>query len=260
VEQSDWLSNSELCSPMFLLFAYLGCGRDMENIDELFSAHAKASVMACEKFLSPTDISEWQDDATKICEACNLPLPPTQAATIWRDLGHTKALLSVGVVDNKPVLAVMLHLDDAAPNEDFEHSWKIFWRMSNLCQFAPFFCMVTDRGLENGLYLQLPHEEDTEADSSNDAWSEILGYLLPDELELARRIAQTGIQAPDDAGVEIVLANGDMVSATLVWRGARVAWLFTPDEETVRHLTADGWKIFVGEAFPRQKDIERSEQ
>ncbi|MBP3752113.1 MAG: DUF1998 domain-containing protein [Pyramidobacter sp.] len=258
VDQHDWLTNSELSSPMFLLLAYLGGGRDIEKIGELFSAHANAAVMAYEKGFSPEHIPAWQVAATESCEACNLALPAAQTAAVCTDIAHIKALLSVGLVDSTPVPAVVLYLNDSNESEDFERSWKIFWRMSNLCQFLPFFCMVTKRGLENGLYLQLPQVEEVEADAANDAWSKIFKYLLPDELELARGISQTGVRAPDDVGVEIVLPDGRMVSVTLVWKEERVAWLFAQDEETERHLCADGWKVFVGESFPGKKDFERS--
>ena len=258
-EREDWLTEAELSSPMLLLHAYLGGGRDVENVGGLFAAHAKATVMAC-KALLPQGTAAWQRDAAKICAACNADLPNAQLACRYDDGGYMQALISVEKREDGLEPAILLRLDDAIEATDFESSWKRFWRLTNLCQFAPLFCMVSERGLKDGVYAALPAAEEPEASEISSGWEEIFDYLLPEELELAHLMAQTGLRAPDDAGVEIAFSGGGIAAATLVWRASRVAWFFMPDEEASRRFAAEGWNVFVGDNFPSDLDCERSGQ
>jgi hypothetical protein len=244
---------------MLLLHAYLGGGRGVENTEELFQAHARASIVAC-KGLFSSEVKTWREEAERICEACNASLPEAQIACDYKAHEHLKALLSLSSDGSDYDTSALLLIDDTAEGGVAERSWKLFWRMANLCQFAPHFCMVAKRGLDEGLYAQLPREEEFETVETNARWNEIFDYLLPDELELARQMAQSGLPAPDDAGVEIAFADGGIAAATLVWREARVAWFFAPDEEATRLFAEDGWKTFTGTAFPSEKDLERSGQ
>lgn len=127
--------------------------------------------------------------------------------------------------------SLLLCLDDSASaKDDFKESWRVFWSLSNLFQFAGHFAGVARSGLKSGTYdalLSVAPQTSSAMPSVSSAWQEVLE--LTEFPEAAAVLAAAGCPAPE-VGVDW-RDNSGMVACELewVWRDEKIAFISSHD-------------------------------
>lgn len=246
-----------------LLMRYL----EIESAEEIFAAQARAyslSLLEPTKAANTLAFLEWHEMVAKVATETNLSdddfVQPGTFFGKWTPR-NSNAHLSIyaGVLANEmqsnrnaPV-SVCAILDDRTDSrtEKYENEWNGFWQFFNIMQFAERFVAVSTTGLEQMAYSALPvcqgsvqYVDESPADV-NDSWGSIRELLFDDEaIEIATKLHNLGIPAPDEVGYEITDATGEVIATIeLAWTVQKVGFMTVEQSQDKEKLDVNGWKM-----------------
>lgn len=250
-----------------LLMAYLS----MPNAEQLFRTHAYAYALSLlEPALMKNSLaySKWSEITEKIKEQTHFTksdfaFPGTAFGTWIPKSNDAHLAVYAGILPKQlkaggPVTVCAVLDDDKARRSDrYESEWNGTWQFANIMQFGKEFIVVAQTGLDQAVYLSLPHEtqelELEKATSSeksqidNAAWANIMELLFDEETKaFAQSASEAGIPAPEEEniGYDVDGADGQVYATIeIAWPDHKIGFLTAeqmPDRET---LEQNGWTI-----------------
>lgn len=248
-----------------LLIRYL----DIENAEEIYSAQARAySLSLLEPSQSNNTLAflEWNNAMAKVVEETHFSedefIQPGTFFGKWTPRSSNAHLsMYAGVLaremqsDNKAPVSVCAILDDRVESrtEKYENEWNGFWQYFNVMQFAERFVAVCTTGLEQMAYVPLSigrasqNPIDVSPFDENEAWRSI-GELVFDEsaVEIASKLSELGVPAPDEVGYEIADTSGEVIATIeLAWTAQKIGFLTEEQSMDKEKINAIGWIVFT---------------
>ena len=154
---------------------------------------------------------------------------------------------------------VTIHLHDDDPNrtrDDFRAAWNDVLRAFNLLQFLPLAWWTTRRGMEEGLYHELPTRSHTwmeavadEPDGPETAsvWADALRFAAEELRPALQRLRERDFPPPE-AGYELTGKKGRVVAdAELGWEDHRVVVLMTNQGASRATFESRGWRVVLAD-------------
>ena len=251
-----------------LMMAYLS----MPNAEQLFRTHAYAYALSLlEPALMKNSLaySKWSEITERIKEQAHFTkseftFPGTAFGTWIPRSNDAHLAVYAGILPNQlksggPVAVCAVLDDDKARRSDrYESEWNGAWQFANMMQFGKEFIAVSRTGLDQAVYLSLPHEtqeielekavsSETGQTNENAAWATIMELLFDEETKaFAQSASEAGIPAPEEEniGYDVDGADGQVYATIeIAWPDRKIGFLTTeqmPDRET---LEQDGWTI-----------------
>ena len=246
-----------------LLMRYL----EIECAELIFAAQARAYSLS---LLEPTKVAntlaflEWNETMTKVVAETHLSdddyIQPGTFFGKWTPrISNAHLSIYAGVLTKEmqtnrdtPV-SVCAVLDDRtySRTEKYENEWNGFWQFFNMMQFSGRFVAVSTTGLEQMAYSALPigqssvqYTDESPADVNN-SWGGIRELLFDEKaINVAAKLHDLGIPAPDEVGYEITDATGEVIATIeLAWTVQKVGFLTAEQSKDKEKLDANGWNL-----------------
>ena len=249
-----------------LLMAYLTLPRAESEFKGQARAYAM-SLLEADKIASAMDFNSWSKKMEEIGECSHFhelgftfkqtlfgTWKPRFEGTDFTGLAGLDIIKGKNCPEQFVVAAAILEDRAGQRSEKYEMEWNGFWHFHNVMQFMESFIAVSELGLDNKTYLELPlpsmddTEEPVEGESERDEWHTALEVLreFADEAEMAfvNFLREKDIAAPDVICDEL-MENGivlDMVE--LAWSDKKIAFVLSDSAEAKKNLHDAGWTVF----------------
>jgi DEAD/DEAH box helicase domain-containing protein len=153
-----------------------------------------------------------------------------------------------------PAWILRLYDDKDSRNEgSFRQSWRSFLQAFNLLQFSSRLEVVSSEGIRlQGVHYPAGHQagaQEQEVEAADLPRQDALAGLglLPEEMELARAVVESGGEVPV-AGYELEDSRGRCVAeANLAWPGKRLVVLWNASPEEVAAFQQADWRTLDGD-------------
>lgn len=253
----------EKMTALELLLQYLSLPKAESEFQQQANAYA-AALLNPQQMRMEIEFNSWQQKVNHICEETHFSdIQFAFRETIfgqWHPNSKeaqaaVSCLAGIDMKEKSTVVAAILEdRPELRPEAQYEAEWNGLWHFCNVMQFANTFIAVTERGLEQEVYLALniPNsaaDTDGEADEADEGgWDNVLQQLseFADEGELAfvHTLQQAGVPVPDVIMEDLM--DGDTVidNVELGWSQLKCAFILQECDEARHNVEQAGWQVF----------------